>query len=826
MLLNNDYYLDTKQMIMSKEISSLINNTDALYGELMNHVKDDSLHGKDPIIIQNITQTVQGQGDDETVFLGSGYNSDALVNDAIYYLPITYNAGKINNIISSIPHNLNTHTIVFLFVIPDEYILDEDDKNEKHEYVLNLGNDNILFSNFYNGTIIVLGDFLQETKTKLFQKFKKKSKLQIEDPIKNDAINIKRYIANVFNEIDNNEQINEIIKYESNEVLEGGQTFNKIIIEGNALNDYYSLITFNDVDANVYVKNLTFRSSLKPRHENTNVIEDLNLNEDNLPSTEKLLLLYPLENNTEPIIGETFLNMLNDSINVPIFNQLGTYVSRINEKLDVYDRNISGLIDEIEKFKVYSFKEMNIKSPVILDELINLLDTITLRRENILKTQPSLELDDYKVGASQKFDVDKAKSLMSNYTYYVNEFLTDFKTFFADTNFRNFLMDRIDLVDTDLDTEDDKDIVEIYKKQYYNEIYDNVKKCYDFIKDEIIASLFGSYNFERRLSFTTRGNVTKDSCIEKNLNSNILTNYYDGSCKAIRLETGNKNIENGYLELGDSYLSGLFNVIFKRKYWSELKNRFDTTLAAAPTMNDSRYDTTICFWTKNDSFSFDNVSYLSFKFSNDEGIDDICSFIFKGHSIEAIDESIEYNINSLNLNNKNNWMFWTIKIDNENVESIGSLNGKMCITCNVYANEFENNSYIMRKYTLVGISRNSYITSPILNKTNPFKDVKLYLGYSNFKSSNNVNKDYFTGYFRNFMIYAGHLTDSECIALFKNGIQPDYNFISEYNDSNAINLFNTGDFFVGLIGSYNVSNINILNCVMKYNGKYLNLATN
>ena len=127
MLLNNDYYLDTKQMIMSKEISSLINNTDALYAELMDHVRDDSLHGKDPIIIQNITQTVQGQSDDETVFLGGGYNSDALANDAIYYIPITYNAGKINNIISNIPHNLNTHTIVFLFVIPDEYILDEND---------------------------------------------------------------------------------------------------------------------------------------------------------------------------------------------------------------------------------------------------------------------------------------------------------------------------------------------------------------------------------------------------------------------------------------------------------------------------------------------------------------------------------------------------------------------------------------------------------------------------------------------------------------------------------------------------------------------------
>ena len=76
------------------------------------------------------------------------------------------------------------------------------------------------------------------------------------------------------------------------------------------------------------------------------------------------------------------------------------------------------------------------------------------------------------------------------------------------------------------------------------------------------------------------------------------------------------------------------------------------------------------------------------------------------------------------------------------------------------------------------------------------------------------------------MIYAGHLTDSECIALFKNGLQTNYNFISEYNESNAIELFRSGDFFIGLIGSYNVSNINILNCVMKYNGKYLKISSN
>ena len=77
------------------------------------------------------------------------------------------------------------------------------------------------------------------------------------------------------------------------------------------------------------------------------------------------------------------------------------------------------------------------------------------------------------------------------------------------------------------------------------------------------------------------------------------------------------------------------------------------------------------------------------------------------------------------------------------------------------------------------------------------------------------------GYFRNFMLFAGHLTESECRALFKAGIQQNYNFINEYVDDNLFELFQSRKFFIGLIGVYNVSNINILNCVMKYNGKYL-----
>ena len=47
-------------------------------------------------------------------------------------------------------------------------------------------------------------------------------------------------------------------------------------------------------------------------------------------------------------------------------------------------------------------------------------------------------------------------------------------------------------------------------------------------------------------------------------------------------------------------------------------------------------------------------------------------------------------------------MFWCIRIDNEKVNSIGSLNGKMFLTCTVYANERNGELYEMKKYNLWG----------------------------------------------------------------------------------------------------------------------------
>jgi hypothetical protein len=155
------------------------------------------------------------------------------------------------------------------------------------------------------------------------------------------------------------------------------------------------------------------------------------------------------------------------------------------------------------------------------------------------------------------------------------------------------------------------------------------------------------------------------------------------------------------------------------------------------------------------------------------------------------------------------------------------LKGKIGIVCDVYVNEYLNGKYVIKKYSLNCESDSKFkVESPlfdngIINKNDAWKNSKIYFGYSKFKENSNINKNYFSGYFRNLMLYAGHLTDSECRALFKSGIQQSYNFSTEYMNGSLASLFESKKFFIGLIGVYNVSNINILNCIMKYNGKYL-----
>jgi len=59
MLLNNDYYLDMKEMLMSQELSAIISNTKMLKNALVEHIGTQSIHGaKGPQINNYYTTTI------------------------------------------------------------------------------------------------------------------------------------------------------------------------------------------------------------------------------------------------------------------------------------------------------------------------------------------------------------------------------------------------------------------------------------------------------------------------------------------------------------------------------------------------------------------------------------------------------------------------------------------------------------------------------------------------------------------------------------------------------------------------------------------------
>ena len=822
MLLNNDYYLDAKSMIMSTEINELIENTDLLKDVLKTHIEDKKLHGTDPVIIQNITQVISGESEGSFTY----YNSDSLKNDLIIYLPINYTASKLNQIISEVPHNLNSHNVVFLFVIPEKFN-PETNENGVKEYILNIENDSILFSHFYNGTIFVVGDFLQ--KTKYFSEASEKNDFKIEDPIKNDGINIKRYINNLFNEIDESEDIDDLVKYENDETIEGEKTFNKIIIEGSSLNENYSLLTFNDINANVYVKNLKFRNSLKTEHINSNYIEQLNINYDILPSDEKFLLMYPIENDLKPIIGTSFSNYLNKELNIPIISKLDEYIKCILSGCEILsskfsDTETDGLIYYLKNHNVYDFEMSNIKEQYLINDLVVKLTNINSLVSGIVANQPSTNYNDY-LNTNGEFVVDEVKGILNNYLFYVNNYLKSTEEFFNDVTFINFLKDRHDLVSPDL-IFDSSQLLDEYKKLYFNDAVKLLNDGYTLIRDEILYSLFGLYDFSDLFKLKQNGNIKQDVFIKKSENSGIKSNYIDGSIKCFELCSNNNNIENGYFSIESKYTELITKLMFNTNTWSELdlKNRFEESNGTELTI--SNYDTTLCFWRKNKNFPLDEVTYISFQFDEKT----TCDFNIKAYSIENIGNSLNpdektyvaFNQEDLYTNYNGDWQFWCIKISNQYVfNELNKKKGKLGLTCDVFVNVIDNGKYTVKKYSLIGEANFYNVQSPLYNNEESWKNSKIYIGYSKFNESLNINKNYFNGYFRNVMLFAGHLTDSECRGLFNAGIQPSYKFSSEYVNESLNELFESRQFFIGLIGVYNVSNINILNCIMKYNGKYL-----
>ena len=482
--------------------------------------------------------------------------------------------------------------------------------------------------------------------------------------------------------------------------------------------------------------------------------------------------------------------------------------------------NILIICENNKRIKIERLKELDNINLYIEDVVENLFYDTSKSLKIAISDFEFINYDDF-LNENGTFVVDEVKGLISNYLSYVNVYLKSIEEFFIEPNFIAFLKDRPDLINSTLIYDNIK-LMDEYKKLYYNQGIELLLSGYNSIRDNVLYSLLGMRDFTSSLELHENGNVIPNISLNQRYNSGIKTNFIDGSLKCFELaKTNNSNIENGYFSIEGGYTELITKLIFTKHYWKNLNNRFDTSDGTE--LTKSEYDNTICFWRKHKGSSLDEVTYISFTFNNSSK----CDFIIKGYSIENYNDnnktSLNFNVNDLYTKYNDEWQLWCIKIDNEHVfDDTTSYSGKIGITCEVYVNEIVNGEYSIKKYVLNGESTSPFnVESPLFNKNDYWKNSKIYIGYSKFVESLNLNKNYFTGYIRNLMLFAGHLTESECRALFKAGIQSNYNFSSEYIDDSLLELFESKKFFIGLVGVYNVTNINILNCVMKYNGKYL-----
>lgn len=108
MLLNNDYYLDMKSNILSKELSSVISNMDSMWNKLEMHLADEDMHYNDTVKItyENHNQYTYNYSFNTSTSSNNDNNSK-LYKDTVKYLSIGWNAPKIQQVIDEVPHDLN-----------------------------------------------------------------------------------------------------------------------------------------------------------------------------------------------------------------------------------------------------------------------------------------------------------------------------------------------------------------------------------------------------------------------------------------------------------------------------------------------------------------------------------------------------------------------------------------------------------------------------------------------------------------------------------------------------------------------------------------------
>lgn len=829
MLLNNDYYLDAKSSVLSKELSSVIDNVDTLKNILQMHVNDESIHGQKQLTttIQNITNEIIG----DAVAASYNYNDDKLQGDTIKYLSISWSAAKINSVIRNTPHNLNTYTLIFLFVVPNDYSGDD--------YICNVENECIEFSNFYNGTLFVQGDYLHKSakdKNPYAPKPRiefEKTAQQINDPINFDGVNLKKYIANLENELLYPEEINDIIDSESGDTaLPLNNKLKKIKIFGSALNESYSVMALKNISARAYVKNLSFMSSLKQDSTNKDVllIEDFGT-KANLPTNERLLLFYPLDKNLEPTVGYAIKNQINATENAAAVGMLESINELVSASIESISSNVfgtSGLIDQFDsQIKILTHPVQNVDKNYLLTsgQILTMKEKFEDLSDTLL-TLSSAMLEPYisAYTVDGEFKNDDFTSKLMTYQKAMLEYREAVSAKFDYSGLQGFIFDRSDLAQ---------------ELNFTSGSFDSYKNVYLVSSLELITSAVTSSNFIFG-SITNWMNEDLKDVFKLTPGDNIKENFTSGQFnegfdKYVDFNDDDNicySLENGassYFELSpdvDKRNKFLFDAIFEDVEFNNIRDKLS---GSTEQFTSSNRGATICFWVRKNDVPSENNGYLEFNLSKSEKTTDETTQVTttttksfnllisdtKTHVISNVISGNIYDESELdyiteNIANKEEWSMFQYSIDAHPQSSV-------LIQRKIYSYELDEYSNLpkvkIKESEVFDINKN------MLLEKNDYTNYKMILGRTVDNVGNAKYEKYLNGRIRNLSIFVGPLTESESLTLFSRGIKDYYDLPYENNSSSLSELIGSNQFYLGLLGVYSVDNINILNCVMKYKGK-------
>ena len=354
--------------------------------------------------------------------------------------------------------------------------------------------------------------------------------------------------------------------------------------------------------------------------------------------------------------------------------------------------------------------------------------------------------------------------------------------------------------------------------------------------------------------------------IKKTSDDFIKSNHSNGSIDAIQFSYDINSKQYNYLTLNSKYGNQLGKLLFDSNHWENLKQKISENSKIK--MFDSKWDSTLVFWTKfNSSTDTDRTAILSFT----SGTDKRFRFSIKPFSYASISMSDENggdssgNLSSAELKNsilgngevksddRYSWVMWSIKFDNSTKykyeENIDNNIFRHLFGLNVTTYTFEKfdniNGYNIVKHNLNVIpmddtifnneindlKESNYIWEPFIGNPllsgsdlsydkydSQFDNFIINIGYSKEPSIDGFNTYNYDGYFRNLTFFKGHLSSNEEISLFKLGILNNYEWPSDYENEQLSELIKNGTFFLGLVSIYDSNNINIINCESKYDG--------